>query len=160
MKTYQCLAILSLALLSGCYESRLSTDAMDARPSGDCTYQGQSYNAGDSFPAGDGCNSCSCDEGGSVSCTEIACSCEGREYCDCVGGCEPLIDLGSGCFCPAEEPFCCAENPDDCGNCACGGATYLGCVQAGLCEVTEIECPSDTRLETTDEGCPECTGGI
>ena len=156
-----CLHIAALSItLIGCYESRLHTDSPDATPAGDCFYEGQSYDAGDSFPAGDGCNECGCDADGSVFCTRLSCSCDGREYCDCVGACEPLIDLGSGCLCPAEEPFCCADDPDDCGNCACGGATYIGCVQTGLCEETEVECPSDTLLTITEDGCPACVGGV
>jgi hypothetical protein len=38
-----------------------------------CTYAGQNYADGDGFPATDGCNSCSCEDG-SVGCTEIGCS--------------------------------------------------------------------------------------
>jgi hypothetical protein len=38
-----------------------------------CTYAGVGYQAGQSFPAEDGCNSCSCEADGSVSCTEIGC---------------------------------------------------------------------------------------
>jgi hypothetical protein len=41
-----------------------------------CEYDGTFYGDGDSFPANDGCNDCSCDDG-SVLCTQIACnSCE------------------------------------------------------------------------------------
>jgi hypothetical protein len=38
-----------------------------------CSYGGKTYAVGDSFPATDGCNTCSCGEGGSVACTKIAC---------------------------------------------------------------------------------------
>ena len=38
-----------------------------------CVYQGRGYASGESFPAGDGCNTCSCDADGSVGCTEIGC---------------------------------------------------------------------------------------
>ncbi len=45
------------------------------RCSGGCTYDGLPYMPGDSFPASDGCNTCTCDPSGSgsVGCTEIAC---------------------------------------------------------------------------------------
>ena len=42
-----------------------------------CDYNGTTYNVGDTFDAGDGCNSCSCDEYDgetSVPCTEMDCS--------------------------------------------------------------------------------------
>jgi hypothetical protein len=48
-------------------------------PPPQCVYGGADYNAGDSFPARDGCNTCDCvsnaDNTVSVSCTEQACVC-------------------------------------------------------------------------------------
>lgn len=46
-----------------------------------CKYDGEEYLAGDSFPAGDGCNTCTCTEGGRVACTEIYCpkTCDPKE---------------------------------------------------------------------------------
>ena len=38
-----------------------------------CTYNGQSYCAGASFKAIDGCNDCTCSQGGAVGCTKRAC---------------------------------------------------------------------------------------
>lgn len=43
-----------------------------------CTYNGETFVVGDSFPALDGCNTCYCDQGGMVGCTEMACL---REEC-------------------------------------------------------------------------------
>jgi hypothetical protein len=40
-----------------------------------CSYNGQSYDEGDRFRAGDGCNTCSC-SAGNVACTQMACSCD------------------------------------------------------------------------------------
>ncbi|HVJ18289.1 MAG TPA: hypothetical protein VM686_22875 [Polyangiaceae bacterium] len=40
---------------------------------GTCEWNGQIYEAGDTFPAGDGCNSCSCGPDGSVGCTLAIC---------------------------------------------------------------------------------------
>lgn len=42
-------------------------------PIDQCNYEGKTYRVGETFPATDGCNSCSCTEGGSVACTLIAC---------------------------------------------------------------------------------------
>ena len=38
-----------------------------------CEVNGVSYNVGDSWDAGDGCNTCSCDESGYAGCTEMGC---------------------------------------------------------------------------------------
>ena len=38
-----------------------------------CEWNGETYQVGDTFPAGDGCNSCHCNEDGEVSCTLLAC---------------------------------------------------------------------------------------
>ena len=38
-----------------------------------CVYQGKGYAAGDSFPAADGCNTCTCGANGSVGCTKKGC---------------------------------------------------------------------------------------
>lgn len=39
-----------------------------------CSYGGKTFQAGDSFPASDGCNTCSCGNDGQTSCTKRACS--------------------------------------------------------------------------------------
>jgi hypothetical protein len=44
-----------------------------------CTYGEHVYDSGQNFPARDGCNTCSCDDDGRVSCTLLAC-----ETCDSV----------------------------------------------------------------------------
>ena len=52
-------------------------------PSGGvCGYGGALYSVGSSFPASDGCNTCTCLAGGSVACTEKAC----LVVPDCGGG--------------------------------------------------------------------------
>jgi hypothetical protein len=38
-----------------------------------CEWDGQTYDVGETFPAGDGCNSCHCNEDGEVTCTLLAC---------------------------------------------------------------------------------------
>ena len=48
---------------------------------GVCSFNGQTYNPGDSFESVDGCNSCSCDSEGAVSC--------GNRVCDCNPANEP-----------------------------------------------------------------------
>jgi hypothetical protein len=38
-----------------------------------CEWDGETYERGETFPAGDGCNSCHCGDDGQVSCTLVAC---------------------------------------------------------------------------------------
>ena len=40
---------------------------------GVCEYRGELYPAGESFPAGDDCNSCFCTESGEIACTDAIC---------------------------------------------------------------------------------------
>ena len=80
--------------------------------------------------------------------------CRGRSYCDCTGGCEPLIDLTPGCICECDEPFNCSG--ETCA-CVCGGATYLGCAPAGECPEPRVTC-SDPSGATLVDGCPACEG--
>lgn len=55
---------LTVAALAGACSDSAST----------CAYQGRAYAAGETFPAGDGCNTCTCDPKTlSVGCTEKAC---------------------------------------------------------------------------------------
>jgi hypothetical protein len=42
-------------------------------PSGVCLLNDQSFDVGQSFPSADGCNTCTCQEDLTISCTEIAC---------------------------------------------------------------------------------------
>jgi hypothetical protein len=77
--------------------------------------------------------------------------CAGRAYCDCGAECEPLIDLSTGCICPCDDPFNCTGEMCDC---ACGGATYLGCAPTGQCALTELNCGSCDIVMT--DGCPSC----
>ena len=41
-----------------------------------CTYEGQTYQPGDNFPASDECNTCTCSGNGSVGCSKKACVCD------------------------------------------------------------------------------------
>jgi len=40
---------------------------------GTCEVDGQLYRVGESFPAPDGCNTCTCHWGGDAACTEMGC---------------------------------------------------------------------------------------
>ncbi len=80
--------------------------------------------------------------------------CSERDYCECTGECEPLVDLTTGCICPCDDPFNCSGVPCDCD---CGGARYLGCAPVGSCAETEVSCDLATqRGAIAADGCPDC----
>ncbi|HKO48490.1 MAG TPA: hypothetical protein VJV79_12250 [Polyangiaceae bacterium] len=110
----------------GCSECTCTMQSVIRREDWDCnfcTYAGSTYQAGDSFEARDGCNRCSCNSGGSTTCSKTACVCNPktewwREYrsvtpeaCSgivCPDGTDPFVnECGCGCeeqtSCPA---FC------------------------------------------------------
>jgi hypothetical protein len=57
--------------------SALGCSAVGHDPGGECTYAGVAHQAAASFPATDGCNSCTCSPQGGVACTDIACPSDG-----------------------------------------------------------------------------------
>lgn len=88
-----------------------------------CQYNGAEYAHGASFPAGDGCNTCSCNNG-AVGCSKIGCikpctahkDCSSTEYCALALG----VCTGQGQ---------CKAKPQSCTNlldpvCSCDGKTY------------------------------------
>ncbi|MEZ4300067.1 MAG: hypothetical protein R3B70_34285 [Polyangiaceae bacterium] len=109
---------------------------------GDCTYDGKDYEAGESFPAGDGCNSCTCEDNGSVACTEIGCEikCEWQGQLYSVGETFPA---GDGC-----NSCTCEEN----GEAAC---TLTACPQMGCSDEGYFHAPGE-GWESNDK-CTACT---
>jgi hypothetical protein len=129
---------------------------------GDCTYEGMAYQVGDEFPAGDGCNTCSCEQGGNVSCTLIGCSNSCDDIADqsfaaveAAGACDPLaagqctqlvagaLDCGCPTYVNAENTEAIAELADlheqyanlACGPspCDCAAPTSGYCASNGQC---------------------------
>ena len=94
----------------------------ECAPSG-CTYAGQSYPAGVTFPSRDGCNQCTCGEEGSANCTAEFCACEPtaewyRRYVftdagPCLGAkftCPPnTLVFANPCGCGCEEATPCGK---------------------------------------------------
>jgi hypothetical protein len=112
-----------------------------------CEHNGVWYPVGASFPAGDGCNSCGCTEGGLVACTLMACICDPanevnrREY------------IGTSPAQCASIDFVCPDNTtyfaNDCG-CGCeqdpNCPEWFNCMPGPgtpPCDVNEIQtrCP-------------------
>jgi hypothetical protein len=126
-----------------------------------CTYGGETYQIGESFPAGDGCNTCSCSESG-VGCTAMACATEcnygGKIYqpgesfpagdgcntCTCSGSgevactltdCMPVCIYAGQTYTPGQS----FPALDGCNTCTCGEAGTIGC--------TEMACTCDPKKE-------------
>jgi hypothetical protein len=94
-----------------------------------CLFHGTVYEPGEVFPAGDGCNSCTC------STASVPASVECSNSSDCPGGMpDPESCLPSG-GCP-EGPACgvhCCGFGEKCvgGACTCNGAT---CTEGEFCQ--------------------------
>lgn len=57
-----------------------------------CAYNGARYEVGDSFPAEDGCNTCYCDQDGSIACTEKACTAGSNSAGNATSFCQTAAD--------------------------------------------------------------------
>ncbi|MCG8555851.1 MAG: hypothetical protein MJD61_11280 [Proteobacteria bacterium] len=94
-----------------------------------CIYLGVTYAEGERFPAGDGCNECTCGAG-TVACTEKAClqecgglagvPCPAGQYCKIQPGvCLVIADVGGLC---EPLPTVCTDHVEPV--CGCDGTTY------------------------------------
>ncbi|MFT3768349.1 MAG: hypothetical protein QM820_23115 [Minicystis sp.] len=103
-----------------------------------CVVGGTTHAPGTSFPAPDGCNTCTCDADGSVGCTELA----------CVGGC--FDDAG---------PHEVGETwGDDCNQCTCLASGDIACT-GELCPVTcewEGQTYTPGQQFPAGDGCNTC----
>ncbi len=93
----------------------------------DCEYMGRTYAHGERFPAGDGCNGCSCDDG-QVACTLIACLDGGMP--DAPTACTPNGTCTTG---PACGLTCCAQG-ERCENGVCRCGPNPACGAGDTCE--------------------------
>jgi eight-cysteine-cluster-containing protein len=92
------IACLTMLMLAGCG----TVDNNNGNSGGSCT-------PGDTKTADDGCNTCQCDDGGTWSCTEIACeTCTDGETQDAGDGCNTCICQDGQWTCTAAYcgPFC------------------------------------------------------
>jgi hypothetical protein len=86
----------------GCERAIVGSDCgKQGAPLCSCKYDGKGYRAGDTFPASDGCNTCTCDKDGGVTCTSKACGSSGRA-------------CGESLPCPSDE-YCTYTTERACG---------------------------------------------
>nr|XP_022312433.1 kielin/chordin-like protein [Crassostrea virginica] len=99
---------LLIALLVACV-SAIPPPEYPSYPQRGCNYQGQEYNVGQKFPAGDGCNTCVCKSSGRVSCSDNTCFCtyNGQKYN--VGQSFPAGDGCNTCTCGSDGQVACTE---------------------------------------------------
>lgn len=81
----------------------------DDDPAPKCATANQVYSAGATFAAGDGCNTCTCNADGSITCTEevcVACEHEGQGYA--LGESWAAGDGCNLCMCLGEDDVSCS----------------------------------------------------
>jgi Pacifastin inhibitor (LCMII)/Kazal-type serine protease inhibitor domain len=165
-----------LAALTGCDESSVDPDggsprADGGRPVADggggkgCLVDGVLRPSGSSFPADDGCNTCSCLESGQAVCTSRACPAPGG--CGGLAGTSCTLDqfcafpLGNACG-AVDARGTCTTLPSACNRlaapvCGCDGRTYGNeCLaqQARTSVASQGECPSAGACKV-DGDCPQ-----
>jgi hypothetical protein len=85
-------------------------------PPATCSYGGETYSSGDSFPSSDGCNTCTCSTKGNVGCTKRACVCNPEA--------EPNRNyIGTPATCPMIRYSCSADKRSFQNACGCGCET-------------------------------------
>lgn len=157
-----------LLVLGGCdqYDWRDIIDGVEGGGSQGghqvCVVDGERHRPGDTFPAPDGCNECTCGEDGLVACTERAClaTCGGLQGLACPEGqyCDFAPDAQCGAadqtgICEPQPEFCTREYNPVCG---CDGGTYGNpCMAAAagvsIARMGECTPPGECR---SDADCP------
>ena len=175
------LVALGAIALTGAAGCKINVSGGDG--DGVCEYNGETYDAGESFPSTDGCNSCFCDENGGVGCTEKACidTCEWEGQLYEVGQSFPAGDGCNTCSCESDGQVACTligcvaaceylgesyevgdvfPAGDNCNTCTCLEPGEVACSIGGC---TNEQCsyegffhePGDTWL--SNDQCTSCT---
>ncbi|MEM6293261.1 MAG: hypothetical protein AAGA54_18460 [Myxococcota bacterium] len=133
---------------------------------------GDACEPGETVPAADGCNTCTCDDDGALACTEIACEpdCEPGTTVPAGDGCNTCLCNEDGSLSCTEigcDPGSCEDGDempagDGCNTCTCDGGdwicTTIGCAP-GDCEPgTTVDAPDGCNTcECLDDGTLACT---
>jgi len=101
---------------------RIGFDSAIGAVGHDCARNGSTYRSGDTFSAGDGCNSCTCSDG-AIACTSDVCpdACAGCDDAVTLSACAPTGGCPSGPACGASGVCCNALEQCVDGACTCGG---------------------------------------
>jgi hypothetical protein len=119
-----------------------------------CEYAGNHYDPGDSFLATDGCNQCSCQDDGTVLCTEtdcvaLECVYAGTEYP--LGASFPALDGCNTCSCTDAGVICTKQA------CTCDPAQewwrFYVAFSPAECAVIDYACPPNTIGFQNECGC-------
>jgi von Willebrand factor type C domain len=147
-----------------------------------CEYDGKRHELGDMFPAGDGCNRCTCSQNETVVCSKNDCTedCEYGGESHAPGETFASTDGCNSCTCETNGDVSCTEiacgedgcryqgrfyaegetfmAADGCNTCRCGGGT-VGCTQrdcpSPTCEFNGMRVPVGAKFPTPD-GCNVC----
>lgn len=157
------LVVLALIVVSAALAGNRGCVPVEPEEPAACEYAGQGYDVGESFPAEDGCNTCTCAEGGRVLCTMRACAvtCEWNGATYAVGEWFPM-EPGTcdNCYCGDDGAVVCTRI-------ACRGCSYEGawfdygetfpaadgcntctCLEDGGIACTEMACIDECNSET------------
>jgi Pacifastin inhibitor (LCMII) len=128
-----------------------------------CVYEENTYADGQTFPAVDGCNTCTCDDG-AVACTERACNVMPEGGCNYAGAVYangtifPSEDGLDTCWCVAEMVTCTNSGG---GDCELGGVLYNNGERIPSTDCNSMWC-QDGMIASTLVECPvpgDCTYG-
>jgi len=124
----------------------------DSKPLGSvdgCTYDGKTYASGVSFPAGDGCNTCSCQDG-KAACTLLACADSGTATC--------FDASGAVIKCPVSDGGTDGGATDGGATCHDANGKVISCVSDGGtgCTYNGKTYPIGASFTCAD-GCNTCT---
>jgi len=118
-----------------------------------CFHNGVGYEAGESFPAGDGCNTCVCGENDEIACTLMACGCLYGDQRYAYGEQFPADDGCNSCVC-TEDAVACTEMycPPDCDPDEEYWRAYMA-LSPEDCALIDFVCPESTEYFFNDCGC-------
>jgi len=105
-----------------------------------CEHNGKSYAVGEKFPAGDGCNQCTCGERGEAQCTLLGCN----------SG--PSCKVGGATYAVGER-----VSDDGCNTCTCSSSGDVLCTQRA-CPPEPASCEAlSNELATTLANVQKCS---